>query len=115
KLAKEAITKLSQTFGIDADAPFSKLPKKHRELILSGPPAGGTRGGVKLARPLRRVDDVKEDDEDEGEEELELPKRRGRRAAADDPWGRGFEGGNPNLRRRYEEGSRAGQEARDPY
>jgi len=113
KLVKEAITKLSQTFGIDADAPFGKLPKKHRELILFGPPAGGTKGGVKLAKPLRRVDDVK--DEDEGEEEFELPKRRGRRAVDDDSWGHGFEGVIPNLRRRYDEGSWAVQEDLEPY
>src|SRR6266487_4140119 len=66
KLVREAITKLSQTFGIDADAPFSKLPKKHRDLILYGPPAGVK--GVKLARPLRRVDDVTEDHEEDDEE-----------------------------------------------
>src|SRR6266513_2149630 len=116
KLVKEAISKLSQTFGIQADAPFSKLPKKHRELILFGPPAGGTKGGVKLAKPLRRIDDVKEGDEDEGEEEFALPKpRRGRRPVDDDPWGHGFEGVIPNLRRRYDEGSWAVQEDLEPY
>src|SRR5436190_11062229 len=115
KLVKEAITRLSHTFGIDADAPFSGLPKKHRDLILFGPPAGGTKGGVKLAKPLRRVDDATHDDED-GEDEFELPKTR-RRGAADeaDPFGRGFEGVIPNLRRCYEEGSWAVQEDLEPY
>src|SRR5881396_3722617 len=37
KLVKEAVLTLAQTFGIDPDAPFSKLPKKHRDLILFGP------------------------------------------------------------------------------
>jgi excinuclease ABC subunit A len=114
RLVKEAITKLSQTFGIDADAPFSKLPKKHRELVLFGPSAGGVKGGVKLAKPLRRVDDGADEEED-GEEEFELPKRRRRGAADDDPWGHGFEGVIPNLRRRYEEGSWAVQEDLEPY
>src|SRR5881296_197404 len=36
KLVREAITRLSQTFGLDPDALFSKLPKKHRDLILYG-------------------------------------------------------------------------------
>src|SRR3989442_286019 len=58
KLVREAITRLSQTFALDPDAPFSKLPKKHRDLILFGPSAG-VKGGVKLAKPLRRVDDVR--------------------------------------------------------
>src|ERR1044072_7707234 len=55
KLVKEAITKLAQTFGIVPAAPSAKLPKRHRDLTLPGPPAGGTKGGVKLAKPLRRV------------------------------------------------------------
>src|SRR6188472_941573 len=37
KLVKEAVTTLAKTFGIDPDAPFAKLPKKQRELILFGP------------------------------------------------------------------------------
>jgi excinuclease ABC subunit A len=117
KLVKEAIGKLSQTFGIDADAPFAKLPKKQRELVLFGPPAGGVKGGVKLAKPLRRVDDEAEDDE-EADEEFVLPKRRRGEAASSaeaDPWGRGFEGVIPNLRRRYDEGSWAVQEDLEPY
>jgi excinuclease ABC subunit A len=114
KLVKDAIAKLSQTFGIDGDAPFSKLPKKHRDLILFGPPAGGLKGGVRLAKPLRRLDDGADDDE-QGEEEFELPKRKGRGASDEDPWGRGFEGVVPNLRRRYDEGSWAVQEDLEPY
>jgi excinuclease ABC subunit A len=114
KLVKEAIGRLSQTYGIDPDAPFSKLPKKHRDLILFGPPPGGVKGGVKLAKPLRRVNEGA--DEDEGaEEEFELPRRRRDSAKADDPFGRGFEGVIPNLRRRYEEGSWAVQEDLEPY
>src|ERR687891_344094 len=43
KLVREAILTLAQMFGIDAEAPFSKLPKKHRDLLLSGPPAAAAR------------------------------------------------------------------------
>src|SRR5215510_6633912 len=116
KLLRDAITKLSQTFGFDPDTPFSKLAKKHRDLILFGPPAGGTKGTVKLAKPLRRVDDATDEDED-ADAEFELP--RGRRAQAAsakaDPFGRDFEGVIPNLRRRYEEGSWAVQEDLEPF
>src|SRR5436309_2402159 len=76
KLVREAITKLAETFGLDPDLPFSKLAKKHRDIILFGPP-GGTKG-IKLAKPLRRVDDLNEDDEeDDGEFEMPKSRRRG--------------------------------------
>ena len=119
KLVREAITKLAQTFGLDPDLPFSKLTKKHRDIILFGPPAGAK--GVKLAKPLRRVDDLNEDDE-EDDEEFDPPSRAALRRghARDgergmDPFGKGFEGVIPNLRRRYEEGSWAVQEDLERY
>src|SRR5262249_6359747 len=65
----EAIVTLAKTSDIDPDMPFGKLSKKQRDLILFGPPAGGGKGMVKLAKPLRRIDEVSEDDED-GEEEF---------------------------------------------
>jgi hypothetical protein len=84
KLVQEADHQLSQTFGIDPDAPFAKLPKKHRDLVLFGPPAGGQRP-VKLAKPLRRDD---EDDEEDGDEEFELPRAAAPSARARaDPFG----------------------------
>ncbi|MBI4266712.1 MAG: excinuclease ABC subunit UvrA, partial [Acidobacteria bacterium] len=79
RLVREAIVTLAQTFGIDADLPFAKLPKKHRDLLLFGP-AGAAPGSRK-----------------------------------DEPFGKGFEGVMPNLRRRYEEGSWAVQEDLEPY
>jgi excinuclease ABC subunit A len=119
KLVREAITRLAQTFGLDPDLPFSKLAKKHRDIILFGPSAGTK--GVKLAKPLRRVDDVTEDD-DGDDEEYEMPKSRRSRASGEggrngdaDPFGKGFEGVIPNLRRRYEEGSWAVQEDLEPF
>ena len=119
KLVREAITRLAQTFGLDPDLPFSKLAKKHRDIILFGPPAGTK--GVKLAKPLRRMDDVTEDD-DEDDDEFEMPKSRRSRATGAggrngdaDPFGKGFEGVIPNLRRRYEEGSWGVQEDLEPF
>src|SRR6188472_3144401 len=73
KLLRDAIAKLSQTFGFDPDTPFSKLAKKHRDLILFGPPAGVAKGTVRLVKPLRRLNE-KEDDETDAEEEFEFPK-----------------------------------------
>jgi excinuclease ABC subunit A len=116
KLIREAIMTLAETFGIDPDAPFSKLPKKHRDLILQGPQAG-SRVAKAAAKPARPGDD---DEDEETDEEFEMPKPRrgpsregGRRTA--DPFGKGFEGVIPNLRRRYEEGSWAVQEDLEPF
>ena len=55
KLVREAILTLAQMFGIDPGSPFSKLPKKHRDLLLAGPPAGvrKSREGH-IGRPARR-------------------------------------------------------------
>jgi len=112
KLIREAIMTLAHTFGIDPDAPFSKLPKKHRDLILYGPPAGArvAKVGTKPALP---ADD---DEDDEADEEFEMRKPRRSGASRDaDPFGKGFEGVIPNLRRRYDEGSWAVQEDLEPF
>jgi excinuclease ABC subunit A len=117
KLVREAVMKLAQTFGIDPEMPFSKLPKKHRDLILYGPATAvkATKAAA-VAKPA-----VEDDDEDEdGEEEFDLPRSKGGRRVgardrADDPFGKGFEGVIPNLRRRYEEGSWVVQEDLEPY
>jgi excinuclease ABC subunit A len=112
KLIREAIMTLAQTFGIDPNAPFSKLPKKHRDLILYGPPAGAKVAKVGT-KPALRVDD---DEDEEADEEFEMPKPRRSGASRDaDPFGKGFEGVIPNLRRRYEEGSWAAQEDLEPF
>src|SRR5207253_2714452 len=46
KLIKEAILGLSKTYGIDAETPFAKLPKKQRDVLLYGP------GGVRAAKAM---------------------------------------------------------------
>ncbi len=90
KLVRDALAGLSRTFAIDLTAPFRRLPKKMRDLILFG--AGGPR----------RAD-------------AETPKRKGKARADADPFGAGFEGLVPNFRRRYEEGSWLEQENLEPY
>jgi excinuclease ABC subunit A len=110
KLVRDAVMTLSRTYGIDPEAPFGKLPRKHREVVLFGP-AGAVRPEKAAAPAPRAVDD-----DDEGEEEFELPRaRRAGGKSEPDPFGRGFEGVIPNLRRRYDEGSWATQEDLEPY
>jgi excinuclease ABC subunit A len=111
KLVKEAITTIARTYGIDPDARFAKLPRKHRDLILYGP-----AGGARVARPTAAPAPVDEEGEDEADEMEPAPRATRTRATRDeDPFGRGFEGVIPNLRRRYEEGSWAAQEELEPF
>jgi len=88
KLVKEALTSLSRTFGIDLTLPFRRLPKKLRDVLFFG------------AQALKRG-------------EGEAPKAR--KSKTDDPFGTGFEGLIPNLRRRYESGTWLEQENLEPY
>ncbi len=113
KLVREAVMTLAKTYGIDPEAPFAKLPKKHRDLVLYGP-AGAAKAAK--AAPKEGKQAVEEDEDDSDEQEFELPKRRsGREASVPDPFGKGFEGVIPNLRRRYDEGSWTVQEDLEPY
>ena len=108
KLVREMITTLAKTWGIDADAPFSKLARKHRDLVLYGPQAHSRVAPVvPMAKPLERITEPGEDDAP--------PPSRSRGQKADDPFGRGFEGVIPNLRRRFDEGTWAQQEDLEPY
>ena len=87
KLVREALEALSRTFDIDLDLPFRRLSRKIRDLLFFG------------AVGARRSD--------------EAPKKA--KAKEADPFGAGFEGLIPNLRRRYEEGSWLEQENLEPY
>jgi excinuclease ABC subunit A len=87
KLVKEALATLSRTFGIDLTVPFSRLPRKSRDILLFG-------AGTKRT-------------------ESEHGKRKKTRET--DPFGAGFEGLIPNLRRRYETGTWLEQENLEPY
>jgi excinuclease ABC subunit A len=88
RLIREALNTLGKTFGIDLALPFRRLPRKLRELVFFG------AGGAKRA--------------EEG-------ARRNSKASEKDPFGAGFEGLIPNLRRRYEEGSWLDQENLEPF
>jgi excinuclease ABC subunit A len=87
KLVREALDSLSRTFDIDLNLPFRRLPRKVRDLLFFG------------ALGAKRGDDA--------------PKRG--KPKEKDPFGAGFEGLIPNLRRRYEEGSWLEQENLEPY
>ena len=86
-LVREALSGLSRHFGIDLDTPFERLPRRHRDTLLHGPPASAKRA-------------------EEGGN-----RRGGRRR---EPFGRDFEGILPNLQRRYETGTWAQQEVLEP-
>ena len=90
KLVREALEGLSRTFDIDLDLPFRRLSRKIRDVLFFG--AAGTR----------RTD------------EASAGSKKGKAKDAD-PFGAGFEGLIPNLRRRYEEGSWLEQENLEPY
>ncbi|HVQ15332.1 MAG TPA: excinuclease ABC subunit UvrA, partial [Vicinamibacterales bacterium] len=112
KLVREAVTTLARTYSLDPDAPFNKLPRKHRELVLFGP-AGAAKQEKVAAKAAAKV--AADDEDEDDDEEFELPRRRSTAKAEADPFGRNFEGVIPNLRRRYEEGSWAVQEDLEPY
>src|SRR5690349_21912243 len=63
KLLKEALQTLAKTYGIDPEAPFGKLPKKHRDLLLWGP--GGAAKAAKAAAPAAPRDDEEDDEEED--------------------------------------------------
>ena len=98
-IVREAVTAIAAHFGIDPKVPFSKLSKKHRDLILYGPTAP-----------------AKEKAADEGKKPVKKKSARTKKdAAALEPFGRDFEGVLPNLRRRFAEGTWAEQEDLDPF
>jgi excinuclease ABC subunit A len=117
-LVESALKRLSETFGIDLDMPFAKLPKKQRELLLYG-----VKNGVKNGHAIKNGKGDKngkdENDSEKSEKSAKAAKTskssaKAKRGGAD-PWGEGFEGLIPNLRRRYENGSWTDREALEPY
>ncbi|HEU4935520.1 MAG TPA: excinuclease ABC subunit UvrA [Vicinamibacterales bacterium] len=91
KLVREALASLSRTFGIDLALPFRRLSKKLRDILLYGAPGAARRAETDGARKKAKDRETK------------------------DPFGAGFEGLVPNLRRRYEEGTWLDQENLEPY
>ncbi len=86
KLVRDALAKLSETFGIALGTPFGKLPKKHRDLLLFGP--GGDTGTSARSR---------------------------KKGPPPDPFGKDFEGLIPNLRRRHAEATWSAQEELEEF
>jgi len=91
KLVREALTSLGRTFGIDLTIPFRRLPKKLRDIVLFGAPGAARRA------------------------EADGSRKKSKEREPKDPFGAGFEGLVPNLRRRYEEGTWLEQENLEPY
>jgi excinuclease ABC subunit A len=81
----EMLAGLERAFGIDPRVPFGKLPRKHRDIVLFGAPGRKATSGKAV------------------------------KGKATDPFGVDFEGVIPNLRRRFEEGAWAEQEALEPF
>ena len=96
KLVKEALGTLSRVFGIDLAVPFRRLPKKMRDVLFYGAQAGTRRADEATGEKVKH--------------EKAKKKTRG-----EDPFGAGFEGLIPNLRRRYESGTWLEQENLEPY
>jgi excinuclease ABC subunit A len=91
RLVREALGALSRTFAIDLTVPFRRLSKKIRDILLFGAAGAARRGDGDPARKKPSGRTVK------------------------DPFGAGFEGLVPNLRRRYDEGTWVEQESLEPY
>ena len=95
RLVGEAIAALGRNFDVDISAPFGRLPRKSRDLLLYGPSAAAraasANGTKPAAKPLSAA------------------------ARERDPYGKGFEGIIPNLRRRYENATWVDQTEMEPY
>jgi excinuclease ABC subunit A len=92
KLVKEALGALALFFGIDLAIPFRRLPKKLRDVLFYGAKKDSAPSPLKKDKKEKKTKGVDKD-----------------------PFGAGFEGLVPNLRRRYEEGSWVEQESLEPY
>ena len=124
KLVREAILALAQGFGIDPKAPFSELPKKHRDLLLAGPPSAAARAAraARATAGVRPAAGGRDEEEEEGRDLRDTGSRtppglwkRAKARDHEDPFGKGFEGVIPNMRRRYEDGSWVEQGDLEPY
>ena len=54
KLVREALQALHKEFGLDVSVPFSRLPKKQRDLLMFGAPKGASQKFEGLLPNLRR-------------------------------------------------------------
>ncbi len=102
RMVRDAVEAIAGYWGIDATVPFGKLPRKHRDLILSGPAAAARSSAPGATLPASSATDG-------------AKKGARKKKVEADPFGRDFEGVIPNLRRRFDEGSWVVQEELEPY
>ena len=95
RLVSEAVTALGRNFDIDIAVPFGRLPKKSRDLLLFGPSASSKSAGNGRG--------------------AKAPARATSTSRQKDPYGKGFEGIIPNLRRRYDQATWVDQADIEPY
>jgi excinuclease ABC subunit A len=131
-LVETALKRLSETFSIDLQVPFGKLPRKQRDLLLYGAGANGRKhaaagaGKSGEAHDSNGKSDSKSNSKsdrvakDSGVDKVVKAAKGGKSASAKskrggDPFGEGFEGLIPNLRRRFESASWSDREAMEPY
>ena len=88
KLVRAALTNLNRRYDVPLDVPFRRLQRKLRDIVLYGANGGARKAKTAGGRPAPR-------------------RRSGVKAA--------FEGVVSNMRRRYDEGRWADQEALEPY
>jgi excinuclease ABC subunit A len=110
EFVQTALKRLSETFGIDLDMPFGKLPKKQRDLLLYGVKNGH---GIKNGKSEKA--DKGEKDSEKSAKAAKTSKSSAKSKRGGDPFGEGFEGLIPNLRRRYENGTWTDREALEGY
>ena len=102
RMVRDAVEAIAAYWGIDATVPFGKLPRKHRDLMLSGPAAAARSSAPGATLPASSATDG-------------AKKGTRKKKIEADPFGRDFEGVIPNLRRRFDEGSWVVQEELEPY
>jgi excinuclease ABC subunit A len=90
KLVRDALNAIGRHFDIDLNIPFAALGRKLRDLLLYGPNGQGRSEGAN-------------------------GRRRARAAREADPYGKGFEGIIPNLRRRFDDATWAEQADLDAF
>jgi excinuclease ABC subunit A len=113
KLVRDQLQALSRDFGIDLNAPFGRLPRKQREILLfgQGRPVPDTR--ERSARGSSEREGASE--ASGGGAPRALKNGASASGAGVGPRAGKFEGLLPNLRRRYDEGSWSEQEELEPY
>jgi excinuclease ABC subunit A len=97
-----------------SDGAIAPWAKGDRRLVKEALASLSKAFGIDLAAPFRRLPKKLRDVLFYGARKEGTPEKK-TKAAERDPFGAGFEGLVPNLRRRYEEGTWVDQESLEPY